>query len=460
LELNPGLAATFPLLSSFAAKFQEYRFEQCIFRYKSLITEGNANAAGNVILTTTYNPDAPPYLNKRAAESADFTANGKVTDMIIAGIECNPGKNALGGTLYLRAGPLGPNSSKQTYDLGYFCVSMVGVPLNLLIGEIWVDYVVRLSKLSNTSSMAPLTVGEGSSLALRSPIGGVASLITQNPPSAGAGWPANPPGYLQYGPSVQGFVSNIAGFIAGTFAPLGTTVVAPYPLAQWTNTTESGLLASVGVPLWITGSLQSNLPYSNSVAVSSYNTSQNLVQTIGNQFSGSTRLQWQFTCVPGGVYAFQLSMDTMPNLLGPGGGGTGSEIALGYATPAAASPYTSQTPWGVVQASCSGPIVINSGGGLVQAANIPVAILSSFQQNVTFSSPSYTAAAISYSGASFVPCTASTGNTCAMFLNCAITFQTNGNTRGNATVTVDVPFSMFPDNIPCGGVAWSFTRRA
>lgn len=159
LALNAGMSDSFPTLSKFAKLYQEYSFKQLIIKYRSLVTEGNASAGGSVMIATVYNPDQQAYSNKRQIENAEYSASGKVTDLIIAGVECDARKNAVSGTLYTRTGPVAHDL--HTYDMGFVQIATQGATPGQTIGEIWVEYDVMLSKLGNTFTVDPLKVGEG-----------------------------------------------------------------------------------------------------------------------------------------------------------------------------------------------------------------------------------------------------------------------------------------------------------
>ncbi len=158
-ELNPGLKASFPLLANFAQFFEEYDFVQLIFHYKSLVTDGNATAAGSVMLVPIYNPSNSVLPDKRSCENTDQCVSGKVTSDLYCGVECENSKKALGGYLYTRTQDI-PKEQRRTYDLGFLQVAMQGVPADMHIGELWVEYKVRLSKLRVSSNNSP-AIGDG-----------------------------------------------------------------------------------------------------------------------------------------------------------------------------------------------------------------------------------------------------------------------------------------------------------
>lgn len=159
LELNPGLIKSFPLLSGFASKFQEYEFIQCIFHFKSLITEGNATAAGSVMLCPSYNPADADMFDKRSIENSEGSVSDKVTADLICGIECQPNKVAYGGLKYIRTVDIDA-LSRRMYDQGFLQVACQGVPAGLPIGSIYCSYQVRLSKM-RVSVRDVVNVGDG-----------------------------------------------------------------------------------------------------------------------------------------------------------------------------------------------------------------------------------------------------------------------------------------------------------
>lgn len=238
-ELNPGIAQAFPLLSSFAQYFEEYDFEQLIFHFKSLVTEGYSSAAGSVMVVPIYNPSNSVLPDKRSCENTDQCVSGKVTADLLCGVECDNSKKALGGYLYVRNDDI-PREQRRTYDLGFVQVALQGVPADLHIGELWVEYRVRLSKL-RVSTNNSILVGTGF-------LWGGTPVITHFPPHGTATSPA----------VVANFSSlDVANLVGGS----GFSI---------TNTAKSLMFAGVtynafsnpNIPL-LTGSFVANpaLPY-------------------------------------------------------------------------------------------------------------------------------------------------------------------------------------------------------
>lgn len=145
-EINPGVYQSFPLLSQFAQHFEEYDFTQCIFEFKSLVTEGNATAAGSVMLAPNYNASNPNLPDKRSIENSTGSVSGKVTASLFCGVECANDKTAYGGIKYVRTVDIDA-AGRRMYDLGFMQIAAAGVPAGLAVGELWCRYKVRLSKM-------------------------------------------------------------------------------------------------------------------------------------------------------------------------------------------------------------------------------------------------------------------------------------------------------------------------
>ena len=161
-EINPGVFTSFPLLSQFAQHFEEYDFIQCIFEFKSLVTNGNSTAAGSVMLCPNYNASNPNLPDKRSIENASGSVSGKVTGSLFCGIECANDKTAYGGIKYVRTVDI-DSAGRRMYDLGFLQIATQGVPQGLAIGELWCRYKVRLSKMKVGGLKIP-AVGSGVSL--------------------------------------------------------------------------------------------------------------------------------------------------------------------------------------------------------------------------------------------------------------------------------------------------------
>lgn len=159
IEINPGLAKSFPVLAAFASKFEEYDFIQCVFHFRSLVTDGNSTAAGSIMLCPSYNPANSDLTEKRQVENCVGSVSDKVTADLVCGMECANDKVAFAGLKYVRTVEVDP-IGRRLYDLGFLQVAAQGVPAGLPVGELWCSYQVRLSKMRVDPSV-PMNVGDG-----------------------------------------------------------------------------------------------------------------------------------------------------------------------------------------------------------------------------------------------------------------------------------------------------------
>lgn len=164
-QLNPGDPGLFPWLSQIAQNYEEYEFQQLIFFYKSVASDttiitstASSSNLGTVIMAVNYNASAPSFTNKDDMMSYCDAKNGKITENIAFGVECDRMKKALGGLLYIAPnGSVPVGEDPKLYNAGTFqiatnqCQSVGGQ-----IGELWVSYncILRKPKLSVTKGAA------------------------------------------------------------------------------------------------------------------------------------------------------------------------------------------------------------------------------------------------------------------------------------------------------------------
>jgi hypothetical protein len=150
--LNPGLQGTFPFLSQLAQNYDEYEFIQMIWEYRSTTTDiGNSTTGqcGTVIMATNYNAAAAPFADKGLMMEYAHAQSCKVTEHMVHGVECDPEKNAGSPILYTRNNPVATGEDLKSYDLGNFQIAIANSPAayaNLPIGELWVQYAVKVRK--------------------------------------------------------------------------------------------------------------------------------------------------------------------------------------------------------------------------------------------------------------------------------------------------------------------------
>jgi hypothetical protein len=143
--LNPGIATTFPWLSSIAAGYQQYKFHGIVIEFRPLVTDYVTNGApGVMVLATEYDASNPGFTSRQQAENSEFAVSTKPTLPLLHMIECNPAEQQM--KLYnVRTGPLGVNDDLKLFDLGLTQVITQLNPTQLL-GEIWISYCVEFFK--------------------------------------------------------------------------------------------------------------------------------------------------------------------------------------------------------------------------------------------------------------------------------------------------------------------------
>lgn len=150
--LNPGVAGTFPWLSSIAQQYQEYKFKGLIFEYVSTSGELVSTTAslGSVMFATQYRASAPTFANKQVMMNEFFSSDSKPSESFCHPVECNPHENPF-SVQYVRSNTIPAGDDIKSYDLGTFYVATQGMPAAEVVGELWVSYEVELYKPIATS---------------------------------------------------------------------------------------------------------------------------------------------------------------------------------------------------------------------------------------------------------------------------------------------------------------------
>lgn len=149
--INPGMEKTFPWLSQIAQNYEEYEFKQLIFSYNSTITDIGSSTngqCGTLTMATDYNAAHKPFSDKQEMLSYAHSYSSKTTESMDHGVECDPSKNALSKTLYVRTQGV-VDEDLKTYDHGLFQIAISNIPPSLQgqsIGELRVSYTVVLRK--------------------------------------------------------------------------------------------------------------------------------------------------------------------------------------------------------------------------------------------------------------------------------------------------------------------------
>ncbi len=134
---NPGLASSFPWLSTQAANWEQYRFHRLCYEF---VPSSAYTATGDVILAPDYDSvDAAPASEVVASSYRDGIQSDVKTR---CEIELDPNSmHPLGPRKYIRAGAIAGVDLK-TYDAGVLHVATVGQADATTIGRLWVHYEV------------------------------------------------------------------------------------------------------------------------------------------------------------------------------------------------------------------------------------------------------------------------------------------------------------------------------
>lgn len=135
--LNAANPSLFPWLSGIAKKYDLYRFNKLIFRYKPSLP---TSEAGNVYLGIDYNTldPAPPT-------STDFCQLSHWNTNVVWKPQSLQAKVPSNDWFYTRQGSV-PNADYKTYDIGKFFVAVENISYISTVGYIEVEYEVEFAR--------------------------------------------------------------------------------------------------------------------------------------------------------------------------------------------------------------------------------------------------------------------------------------------------------------------------
>jgi hypothetical protein len=152
--INPGQAATFPLLSKEAVNWEKWKMiSPLTVYYKREVTEyATAGQTGKVLLHYLADPKAPVPTSKGAVESTDYHSDGmpcEFVKLVIPASVINGDRHRL-----VRPGNQPGSSSISDYDGGKFFASTYGNAGTGVIGELRITGTMRFSEriLESTSA--------------------------------------------------------------------------------------------------------------------------------------------------------------------------------------------------------------------------------------------------------------------------------------------------------------------
>jgi len=166
--INPGLASSFPYLSSIANSFQEYNFEGLIYEFKSTSADAlnsTNTALGTINMVASYRSDAPLPSNKLEVLNEMWSCSTKPSESMFLPIECAPVENPL-AVQYIRSDALSTTQDPKFYDLARLQISSVGSQATAVVGELWATYEVTFRKPSLASASGPYAANTASYAAL------------------------------------------------------------------------------------------------------------------------------------------------------------------------------------------------------------------------------------------------------------------------------------------------------
>lgn len=256
--LNPGLQTTFPFLSQIAQNFVLYEMMGCIFEYKPTSGESGSinNSLGKVIMATSYDPDAPSFVNSVQMENYDYATSCKPSVGQLHGVE-TANKQQFANMQYIRTG----KSTRDLIftDIGTFQIATEGIPLGSqttqTIGELWVTYRVKLSRanlygsLLNLNSATDWHQGQWTGANFINSGSGINFISNWvNPNTANTAWPrwGNTIGCTIVGTSSTAFTITFpANIVQGQFLIHIALVSNAVPAASVTLSLNAGTGSSV-----------------------------------------------------------------------------------------------------------------------------------------------------------------------------------------------------------------------
>lgn len=145
--VNPGLETLFPWLSSIAHNYESYSFDSLRFLYE---TEAPSSTAGTVLLALDYDASDPAPENKSQAMSY----RNSVRSAPWAKVQHQSDKEDLSKrkSYYTRRGLAPANTDIKLYDVGNFFACTQGMAGATAVGELYVEYDVRLMTPQLTSA--------------------------------------------------------------------------------------------------------------------------------------------------------------------------------------------------------------------------------------------------------------------------------------------------------------------
>jgi hypothetical protein len=151
-----------------------------IFEFRPLITDfASAGQPGVVVMATNYNASEIPYQSKIEMENSEYAVSVKPTLAMVHAIECSPQETSI-VRLYVDENNI---SDPRFSDLGTFqFATQAHSQSGVVLGELWVSYVVEFFKPKLYEQIAGVSSAEVSRAAFSdaSPLGAIQLNIRGN----------------------------------------------------------------------------------------------------------------------------------------------------------------------------------------------------------------------------------------------------------------------------------------
>jgi len=137
LSINPGLPGIFPWLSSIARNYENYHFKKLVFSFQ---TQAPTTTPGTFMIAVDYDARDTAPTNKQTMMS--YQSSVRTAPWQEVSHVSTPSNLSKYKSYFVRTGPAPSNTDIKTYDTGFAAIASQGVPADLDIGEIYIDYVV------------------------------------------------------------------------------------------------------------------------------------------------------------------------------------------------------------------------------------------------------------------------------------------------------------------------------
>lgn len=148
-DINPGIAKTFPWLSSIAQCFEQYKFNGLMFQFVTTSVDAlnsTNTALGEIIMVAEYNVNSPKFSNIQQMLNSMWAVSTKPSCNAIAPIECDPRKQAV-ELFYVRTGAVPSGQDQRFFDPANLQLATNGNPAaSVNLGQLWVTYDISFQK--------------------------------------------------------------------------------------------------------------------------------------------------------------------------------------------------------------------------------------------------------------------------------------------------------------------------